>query len=429
MNRLILPYQESKGSSVGGHIRLPGSKYIANRLLPMTALAQSKSRLTNCVNNNDINTAIKGLSMLGYQFDQQLDSIVISPRLVAITQPVELYTAHSGTFSRFVTAISALEEYPVTINCSSKMATRPMIELFQALEELKVKIESPNQCLPAVITGSIHGSSCQIDASRSSQYLSSLLIIAPLLNREFKIEVSGEIVSRAYVDMTLRLMLLLGVEVIEEDNTFTIAAGQSYQGIDYAIPCDPVSSTYFMGAAAISNSEITIEGFDFDSVQGESKFYLVLESMGVDIKSNNDELTICGTGELNGVTVDMGDMPDAVQTLAAVACFAKGETRINNIAHLAYKESNRIEDTANEIRKTGIQVETGSDYLVIHGGQPHAAEINTHEDHRMAMSMALLGINTQGIKVLNAEVVEKSFPTYWDCLAQVGINNLIEEEK
>ena len=418
MNREIIPNHQINAS-----IQLPGSKYIANRLVPMCALATGESKLTNVVNNNDINTAIEGLSNLGYLFEKTADGVNISPRPQGIQAKAELYTAHSGTFSRFVTAVAALEEHPVFIKCSDKMATRPMVELFEALKALSVKVDSPNQCLPAVITGPIQSGQCQLDASRSSQYLSALLIVSPLLPGGLQVKLEGELVSRAYVDMTVQLMRKMGVEVVEKGNQFNVAPGQAYRGVNYAIPGDAVSASYFMGAAAISGGTVTIKNFDLNSVQGEAKFYQVLQTMGVKVEINGADLTIVGGGHLTAIEVDMGGMPDAVQTLAAVACYAEGTTKITNIAHLAYKESNRIEDTANEIRKTGIEVESGKDFLIIDGGKLSPAEINTHEDHRMAMSMALLGIKTAGIKILDAEVVEKSFPDYWDYLAKIGLNS------
>lgn len=420
MNREIIP-----SVSINAQIRLPGSKYIANRLIPLCALAKSQSVLTNVVSNNDIETAITGLSQLGYLFSQDKERLVISPRQAALDHSSELYTSHSGTFSRFVTAIAALESLPVVINCSEKMATRPMQELFDSLKQLSVSLKSDNQCLPAVINGPYQGDFCFLDASRSSQYLSGLLMIAPLLENGLKIQLTGELVSRAYVDMTIKLMAKLGVEVIENERLFSVKANQWYSGINYEIPCDPVSATYFMGAAAISGGKVTIKGFDFDSVQGESRFYQVLTLMGVKVEKNelDNDLTVIGTDQLKAIEVDMGVMPDAVQTLAVIACFAKGTTKITNIANLAYKESNRIEDTATELRKAGINVDTGIDYLIIHGGKPKAAEISTHQDHRMAMSMALLGIKTVGIKIIEAEVVEKSFPDYWEKLSQIGVSS------
>ncbi len=418
MNIKITPSQR-----IDAKIVLPGSKYIANRLLPMCALASSPSVLRNVVVNDDINTAIQGLSNIGYQITREPDGLFVKPRKQSLQHPASMHTSHSGTFSRFVTAVAALDDKPITINCSEKMATRPMQPLFDSLIELGVIVESPNQCLPAVITGPVKHAVCQLDASTSSQYLSGLLIIAPLLPQGLTVEMVGKQVSLAYVDMTIKLMEKMGITVEQYENRYVVKAGQKYQGIDFSIPGDPVSSTYFMGAAAISGGKIKIDGFDFDSVQGESKFYQVLQKMGCKVEQQDNQLVVEATQRLSGIEIDMGEMPDAVQTLAAVACYAEGVTKITNIAHLAYKESNRISDTAKELRKTGIQVEDGEDFLIIHGGQPKSAEIETHEDHRMAMSMALLGIKTPDIVIKDAQVVEKSFPTYWQALKQVGIES------
>lgn len=422
MNREIFPLE-----SIHSSICLPGSKYIANRLIPMCALAQTPSRLTNVVDNHDINTAISGLKNLGYQLTRENNRLTILPRKQALSAGSmnttrKINSGDSGTFSRFISAIAALESYAVQIDCSTKMASRPMQEIFAALAMLKVKIDSLNQCLPATIRGTMQGDYCRLDASRSSQYLSALLIVAPLLENGLQIEITGEIASPAYIDMTIELMRKLNVEVIKKQKKFCIAK-QAYQGIDYQIPGDPMSASYFMAAAAIAGGEITIQNFDFDCLQGEAKFFQVLEKMGVVVSRSQNDLMVNSQGDLTAIEIDMHQMPDAVQTLAAVACFAKGVTKIYNIENLAYKESNRIKDTAREIAKTGIQVQTSKDLLIIHGGKPQAAAIDTYDDHRMAMSMALLGIKVPGITIRQAQVVNKSFPTFWDCLSSIGVKN------
>ncbi|MGB0495997.1 MAG: 3-phosphoshikimate 1-carboxyvinyltransferase, partial [Kangiellaceae bacterium] len=326
--RLILPFNSNQTDlAFNGNkelsIQLPGSKYIANRLLPLCALATSQSMLKNVVDNDDILAATEGLTALGYHLDKSATALKITPRLANGSRHInhsiiEFNTHHSGTFSRFVTAIAALESIPIKINCSEKMATRPMQELFDALRDLGVKIESPNDRLPAIITGPLVDNRCQLDASRSSQYLSALLIIAPLLKDGLKIELIGKQVSNAYVEMTIDLMKRMNVNVERAGNEIMVAAGQSYRGIEFEVPGDPVSSSYFMGLAAISGQTIRIDAFDHSSLQGESKFYKVLEKMGVKFKKDQSSLTIISDGELNGIEVDMGEMPDVVQTLAVV---------------------------------------------------------------------------------------------------------------
>ena len=406
-------------------VRLPGSKYIANRLLPLCALASSSSLLTNIVDNDDIKASTTGLRALGYQLNYKEGVMSVNPRNSDSVHPenIQFNTHHSGTFSRFVTAIASLESTPVQIDCSAKMATRPMKELFDALRELGVEVNTENDKLPAIINGPIKNNVCQLDASRSSQYLSALLIIAPLLQNGLTINLIGKQVSSAYVDMTIDLMDKMGVSVKKSNCQITVEAGQNYKGIEYCVPCDPVSSSYFMGLSAITGQTIRIEAFDHNSLQGESQFYTVLEKMGVRFAKDESSLTIYSNGQLKGVEVDMGEMPDAVQTLAVIASYAKGNTLIKNIAHLAFKESDRIKDTATELNKAGIKVEAGDDYLLIYGGQPKAVEIDTYDDHRMAMSMALLGAKTDNVVINDSNVVNKSFPSYWNLMASVGLRS------
>jgi len=412
-------------TDVDATVQLPGSKYIANRLIPMCALASTASKLTNVVDNDDIQAAIGGLNALGYQLKLDKGCLDIQPRKEALSEAVSLNTAHSGTFSRFVAAVAALESVEVTVNCSEKMATRPMKELFRALSSLGVSIQSNNQKLPAVITGPVTKKNCELDAGRSSQFLSALLIVAPLTEHGLDIRLIGNQVSNSYVDMTCHWMSLMGIDLQQKDKHLIIESGQSYQGISVNVPGDAVSASYFMGLVAVAKGSIRIESFDHNSLQGESKFYQVLEKMGMRFEKGEDYIVAISDSQLKGIEIDMGEMPDVVQTLAVIASFAKGTTKITNIAHLAYKESNRISDTATELIKAGVKVEFGEDYLIIEGGEPRSATIETYDDHRMAMSMALLGAKTEGIRIKDPLVVNKSFPNYWKLMAQCGLNSKI----
>jgi len=410
-------------SKVDAVVQLPGSKYIANRLIPLCALASTPSVLSNVVDNDDIQAAISGLKALGYQLTLNKAHLEINPRKTPTQQEANLNTGHSGTFSRFVTAIAALETVPVNIECSRKMATRPMNELFSALSELGVSIKSSNQKLPATITGPITSVQCQLDAGRSSQFLSALLMIAPVLEQGLDIQLVGNQVSSSYVDMTLFWMGQMGVEVERGNGRIRIPGGQSYQGLTTTVAGDAVSASYFMGLVGIAGGQIEIQSFDHQSLQGESKFYTLLEQMGMSFEKTETSIIVSGNGHLKAIDVDMSEMPDVVQTLAVMACFASGTSKITNIAHLAYKESNRIKDTAAELKKTGIKVEFGDDFLKIEGGLPQSATIETYQDHRMAMSMALLGAKTHGITILDHSVVNKSFPNYWEKMRQCGLDS------
>ena len=391
----------------------------------MCALASTPSQLTNIVDNNDIQAAMSGLSGLGYQLEFDNGALSIAPRKASLESPVTINTSHSGTFSRFVSAVAALDNVDITVECSDKMATRPMKELFVALEELGVSIKSPNQKLPAVITGPVINPTCEVDAARSSQFLSALLIIGSKLPLGIEISLKGKGVSNSYVDMTVFWLTKLGLSIEHLANGYRIKPGQTSKGIDVEVPGDAVSASYFMGLAGIAGGTIKIDSFDHHSLQGESKFYQILEKMGMQFEKADSSITAIGTGDLKAIEVDMGEMPDVVQTLAVMACFAKGTTRITNIAHLAFKESNRIKDTATELAKTGINVKFGEDFLEIEGGIPNQAIIETYDDHRMAMSMALLGAKTAGIKIVDPDVVNKSFPTYWQQMAHCGLESAL----
>jgi len=440
----VIKLNYSRKDKLDKTITLPGSKYLANRLLILAALSESRTRLNNMPHNEDIDTSIEGLSALGARFVWQGDQLDCygfksAANGYQVEENLNINSSHSGSFSRFVTPLLALFDNKIALSGSDKMNTRPMAELFRALESLGVTITSPNKSpastLPVEVAGPIHGGVIEMQGSTSSQYISALLMIAGKLDQGLEIKLTTEPVSRPYLQMTLDLLKQFGVEVgadvkddveadVEVNNGlryFKIPGNQKYLGINYDVESDPSSASYFLAAAAISGGHICISNFHPEnSVQGEALFATVLESMGCKIWQDEQGYHCQGPEILKAVTVDMGDMPDVAQTLAVVACFAEGSTLITNIANLAFKESNRIEDTATEIRKTGIKVITSKDTLEITGGQPRAATLDTHDDHRMAMSLGLLALKVDNIQIRDQQVVAKSFPTYWQYLEQLG---------
>jgi 3-phosphoshikimate 1-carboxyvinyltransferase len=413
-------------------ITLPGSKYLANRLLILAALSDTKTSLNNMPHNEDIDTSIKGLGMLGAKFTWQgnhLDCEGFEQHNDYETtgSEITLNSSHSGSFSRFVMPLLGLFKQTISLGGSDKMNTRPMAELFRVLESLGVTITSENQfpasTLPVKVLGPIKGGAVEMEGLTSSQYISALLMVGGKLDLGLEINLTTEPVSKPYLQMTINLLKLFGV-IVEADvelRHFSIKPNQIYSGIDYDLESDPSSASYFLAAAAITGGHICISNFHPEnSVQGEAQFATVLESMGCTIWQDNDGYHCQGPETLQGVTVDMGDMPDVAQTLAVVAIFAEGETVITNIANLAFKESNRIEDTATEIRKTGINVTTTSDSITIEGGNPRETILDTHDDHRMAMSLGLIALRVNNVQMRDEEVVGKSFPTYWQYLEQLG---------
>lgn len=413
---------------IDADITLPGSKYLANRLLILAALSETSSTLINMPHNEDIETSINGLTQLGATFtwfDNNLECTGIGEAFPS--EEILINSSASGSFSRFVLPLLVLHEQTLSISGSDKMNTRPMDELFRALETLGATIksatQSPAMTLPVKVSGPIRGGHVELSGATSSQYISALLMSAGKLKQGLTIDLTATPVSRLYIQMTIELLAAFGicVETDAELRHFSIASGQRYQGITYPLESDPSSASYFLAAAAITNGHICITNFNPEkSIQGEAQFAKVLELMGCKIWQDQQGYHCQGPQQLQAVSVDMGDMPDVVQTLAVVAMFAEGTTVVTNIENLAYKESNRIEDTARELRKTGIKVTTSKDSISIEGGHAVAAILDTHDDHRMAMSLALIALKVPEVSIRDHQVVGKSFPNYWQYLEQLG---------
>jgi 3-phosphoshikimate 1-carboxyvinyltransferase len=317
---------------------------------------------------------------------------------------------------RLLAAIAALGQGDYIFDGSPRMRQRPIAELLTALTQLKIRAVSllVYCCPPIKISGGrVAGGPVEIDCGISSQYLSGLLLLAPLTQNGLKIKVIKGPVSRPYVDLTLTVMKQFGIEVKHQGYTdFRVAGGQVYQSGHYRVEPDCSQAGYFWAAAAITGSAIKVLGINRDSDQGDLGFIRVLEKMGCQLDFSADGITVIG-GPLRALEVDMGDMPDLVPTLAVVAAFAEGTTRMTNVAHLKAKESDRLAAVANELTKMGIKAECGPDSIAVTGGRPAGARIKTYDDHRIAMSFALAGLKTPGVMIEDEACVAKSFPNFW----------------
>ena len=405
-------------------VAIPGSKYLANRALIISALARGDSRLFNVPKNNDIDTAIIGLKQFGANIFRHGTTVTVTGVKGHPTVPSSpIHTSASGTFSRFIVSLGSLLPEETRYYGSDKMNSRPMKDLLLALENLGVATTHNDFHLPLSIKGPLKGGTTTLNGAVSSQYLSSLLISGPFAPGAVVIEIEGNLVSKPYVKMTIDLMRHFGVVVDNHhDRRFVIRPRQSYMGQTFTIESDPVSSSYFLAAAALLGQSTTIPHFNVQGVQGESRFVHILKKMGCDIKTEPQSVTVQGPRQLKGIEVDMGDSPDVVQTLAVLAAFSQGTTHIKNISHLRHKESDRIGDTAGELRKLGAQVSQTTHSLTITGGSPlRGAVIETHDDHRLAMSFALAGLKVPDIKINHPEVVGKSFPSFWPTLSSCGV--------
>jgi 3-phosphoshikimate 1-carboxyvinyltransferase len=335
-------------------------------------------------------------------------------RLGASRAPIHL--GNSGTSMRLLSAVAALGTGTYTLTGTARMQKRPMKDLLDALQQLDVKARSLNDdgCPPVEITGAtIRKDRVDINCQKSSQYLSALLLIASYAHNGLEICVTGGPVSRPYLDLTTDLMKTFGLRLEREGyRRFSVPGGQIYHAGEYTVEADCSQAAYFWGAAAIAGADIKVLGVNADSAQGDIRFVDLLQRMGCRVSKTSDGIGVAG-GTLSAIEADLADMPDQVPTLAVVAAFAKGTTVMKNVAHLKSKESDRLSATVTELRKMGIDAACSANALVVRGGKPKGCTIDTYEDHRIAMSFAMAGLNVPGICIRNEGCVEKSFPTFW----------------
>jgi 3-phosphoshikimate 1-carboxyvinyltransferase len=334
----------------------------------------------------------------------------------------KVYVGDSGTSMRFLTALAALRNGRTQLDGSERMRQRPMAQLLDGLVALGAKAYSEEgDGYPPVIVESegLLGGVARIDGGESSQFISALLMVAPLARGDVRLEVVGHLASRPYVDITRDVMSAFGVEVqCAGDHSFFVPRGQRYLPRKYPIEGDASNASYFFAAAAVTGGKVRVENFYPASVQGDAGFLKILEEMGCEVKVGENFAEIRGKA-LRGIELDMNPMPDLVPTLGVIAAFARGKTVIHNIGHLRLKESDRIRSLASELARMGVRVEEGEDWLSVEGGEARAAEIDTHNDHRLAMSFAVAGLAVAGIKIKGEGCVAKSFPEFWQTLEKL----------
>ena len=403
-------------------LTLPGSKSYTHRALVAASLAPGESLLTNALDAEDTRLTAEALAHLGAHLDWREEGLRVKG-VGGRWQPVlaPIYLGNSGTSMRFLTALTALGEGEYRLTGSPRLCERPMGELLEALAQLGVKAYSTkgDGCPPIVVQGGLKGGRARLSGSISSQYLSALLFISPLSPQGVEIEITGDLVSRPYVDLTLEVLGDFGVSYFRQGyRFFHLPGGQCYLPQDYAIEADASSASYFWAAAALTQGRVTITNLTPDSSQGDVGFIKVLERLGCRLSAGDEGLTVTG-GPLQGIEVDMATMPDLVPTLAVLAAFAQGETLITGVAHLRHKESDRLAAVAAELQKMGIAVQETPDGLRITGGQPQGAVIDTYQDHRIAMSFAVAGLKAPGTVIKDPDCVAKSFPEFWEFFAKL----------
>jgi 3-phosphoshikimate 1-carboxyvinyltransferase len=398
-------------------LTLPGSKSYTHRALMAAALAGGESVLTNALKAEDTELTAQALTQLGAGIDWQGATIRVTGRGGRwLPAPLPIYLGNSGTSMRFLTALVALGEGEYLLTGTDRLCQRPLGELLDALRQVGVQADSErgDGCPPVRVAGGLTGGRAQLSGGTSSQYLSALLFIGPLAPKGLKIDITGELVSRPYVDLTLEVLGDFGISSYREGyRYFELPGGQCYLPREYEIEADASSASYFWAAAALTGGRVTVTNLSLESSQGDAAFPQVLEGMGCTVSENPAGLTLQG-GPLRGVTVDMATMPDLVPTLAVLAAFAQGDTVITGVAHLRHKESDRLAAVAAELARLGIEARETADGLVIRGGTPQGAVIRTYNDHRIAMSFAVAGLKAPGMRITDPGCVAKSFPDFWE---------------
>lgn len=410
---------------VKGAIRPPGSKSITNRALVCAALADGESLLTGALDSEDTQVMIAALGQLGLrvQHDAQARTVRIGGCGARIpVAEANLYLANSGTSIRFLTAMVTLGHGRFRLDGSPCMRERPIQDLLDALKALGADVcsETGSGCPPVIANAAgLPGGRATVSGNISSQFLSGLLLAAPCAAQPVKLSVDGELVSQPYVTMTLAVMSAFGASVETRGlSRFLVPAARSYRACHYEIEPDASAASYFFAAAAVTRGRVAVEGLSRHSLQGDVAFCECLERMGCSVQYGSNSVTVSGN-RLRGIEVNMNAISDTVQTLAAVALFAEGPTTITGVAHIRHKETDRIHALATELRKFGVQVHEHADGLRIVPGELHGATIDTYDDHRMAMSLAVPGLVVPGVVIRNPACTAKTYPEFFDDLARL----------
>ncbi len=415
--------------SLNAAVRVPGSKSYTQRALVIASLSRGTSILQNPLISEDTEHLMAALRLFGAEILIPGDYIMVEGTGGRIKNPGrEIYLGNNGTAARFLIGVASLGSGDYRLSGTPRLAERPVAPLLNALRALggDSTCQAKEGYLPLTIHArGIHGGRAAFERVESSQYISSLLICAPMATGDVEISVEGNLASRPYVGMTVEVMRRFGVLVeMEEGNHYLVKSGQRYQGCPYAVEGDASSASYYFLAAALCRGTVRVLNLDPGTLQGDGRFLGVLEKLGCRVSSGESWVEVTGK-ELSGgeLSFDMGDMPDMVPTLAVLSAARRGRTVIRNAAHLRIKESNRLEAMARELARTGIRAEETEDGLIITGGNPRGAEIETYNDHRIAMSFAMLGLAVPGIRVRDGACVKKSFPGFWEEMNKLSENH------
>ncbi len=404
----------------------PPSKSYTHRALIAGALASGKSRIAAPLRAADTELTARGLESLGVPIEWLPGEIAVAGCGGTFPAPgeVTIDCGNSGTTLRLLTSAALLARHPVVLTGSPRMLERPVGPLAGALRALggDVAFTGRPGYPPVRVSGRLRGGKALIDGSISSQFVSSILMAAPYADEDVELTLPATPASRSYLDVTADVMLRFGARLERRGyDWFRVESGVPYRGRGYRVEGDYSSASYLFAVAAVCGGRVTVAGLNPASVQGDRLFLEALEAMGCRVTAGADTVTVERTGDLEGIEIDMSSSPDTVQTLAAVAAVAESPTTITGIAHLQYKESDRVGVTSDTLRRMGAGVGVADDSLTITPAPLHGVAVDPHDDHRTAMAFAVLGLAVGGMAILEPGCVEKSFPGFWEALYREGL--------
>lgn len=409
-----------RNTPIQSSVIIPGSKSMTNRALLLAALAEGSSEITDVLLSDDTRALMDALIELG--IDLQLDEKKLQVSINGCNgqfpkKNATIWCAEAGTVARFLLAACASSPGVYHFDAAPRMRKRPIQGLLSVLRLQGVTVDPPTETMPLNLIGidGLEGGEVFVESSETGQFLSALLMIAPFAKQPVTIE-TKEVVSSSYVDMTCEMMSDFGVMVHRlHTNRFFVPTPQRYLGMTYAIEPDLSTASYFFAAAAITGGEVTIQPMNRrSSRQGDVNFLSVLEKMGCTVSEHADGLTVKGPVALKGVNVDMRHFSDTFMTLAALAPFATTPTTITNISHTRFQESDRMAVMKQELEKLQGRVEMGPDWIKIYPSQLRGSVIDSHNDHRIAMSFSVIGLRIPDMVIDGAECVSKTCPTFFD---------------
>ncbi|MFT3927275.1 MAG: 3-phosphoshikimate 1-carboxyvinyltransferase [Myxococcales bacterium] len=419
--RPIIPLQ----NPVSADVDVVGSKSYTNRVLILAALAQGSSTLSGALFSDDTRYMAASLRALGVpvEADEAKYQLKVSGANGHVSAAsAQCFVGNAGTAARFLPVLMALGKGVYELDGIERMRQRPIAPLLRALESLGTKVEclAEPDCIPLrVHGGSLVGGQVSVPGHISSQYISGLMMGAPCMPKGLTLDIEGELVSRPYVEMTAQAMRDFGVELERVgERRFVIPGGQTYRGQNYRVEPDASAASYFFAAAAICGGRARVPGLGTRSLQGDRGLVHILARMGCRVVEGEDFTEVHGPadGKLKGVEVDMADLSDVAQTLAVVAPFAESPTRVTGIGFIRKKETDRVGAVVTELKRLGIRAEEEADGFVVYPGTPQPGSVHTYDDHRMAMSFALIGLRAPGIVIEDPGCTAKTFPTYFDVL-------------